>query len=103
MRESACYKWVRKWNRDNINITNLEAESESEDYFACDAKYNGKNAKFRIAKTTPKKVGQFVTLWKRIENLTIQPFDASDEVDFVIIAVQNAAQFGLFIFPKSGL
>ena len=95
--------WKEIFIKNNINITNLEPESESEDYFACDAKYEKKNAKFRIAKTTPKKVGQFVTLWKRIENLTIQPFNPSDKIDFVLIAVQNNDKFGLFVFPKSVL
>ena len=79
--------WKNIYKKHNINISDLKPEKESLEYSACDATFDGKRAKFRIAKITPKKIGQFVTLWKRGNNGSIQPFDASDNIDFVIIAV----------------
>ena len=55
---------------------------------------------FRIAKRTPTKTGQFVTLWKRSENGPIIPYDISDPYDFYIISVRKNNQLGQFIFPK---
>lgn len=56
--------------------------------------------KYRQAKLTPKKVGLFVTLWKRnIENKT-EPFSVNDSFDFYIIAAKQEDNFGFFIFSK---
>lgn len=93
--------WKNIYKKNNISISDLKPENESAEYFACDAIFEGKIAKFRIAKVTPKKVGQFVTLWKRENNGPIQPFDALDNIDFVIVAVQDGEKMGQFIFPKS--
>ena len=40
-------------------------EAESVDYGACRAELDGKRLVLRVAKTTPTKTGQFVTIWKR--------------------------------------
>ena len=60
-------------------------------------------AKFRTAKTTPTKIGQFVTLWKRVEGGPIQPFDVADPFDLVVVSVRTLAHFGQFVFPKTVL
>lgn len=49
----------------------LTIEKESSEYGACKFKYSSMNITFRSAKTTPTKIGQFVTLWKRIGNHNI--------------------------------
>lgn len=79
------------------------AEKESADYGAYEFKLNNLNTKFRVAKITPTKIGQFVTLWKRSEKGPIQPYDASDPVNFFVISVRNDKYFGQFVFPKSVL
>lgn len=78
-------------------------ETESTEYNACCFKLNGLQVRFRRAKITPTKVGQFVTLWKRIESGIIAPFENTDSIDLVIINVVNGNQFGQFVFPKSVL
>jgi hypothetical protein len=78
-------------------------EPESSEYGACGFELNRLSVKFRVAKITPTKIGQFVTLWKRIEKGPIQPYDSSDSVDFFIINTRNGDQFGQFVFPKSVL
>ncbi len=79
---------------------NLAKEEESEEYGACVFEMNNKRIKFRTGKITPTKVGQFVTLWKRIGNGVIQPHDLADPVDFFVISVRNTEHFGQFVFPK---
>lgn len=78
-------------------------EEESAEYGASTFNLGDLFIKFRIAKTTPRKVGQFVTLWKRIVNGPIQPYDMSDPINLFIITTRKDQNFGHFIFPKSAL
>ena len=82
-----------------LKCEKLVKEPESEEYGAYEFELNGKCVKFRVAKITPTKVGQFVTLWKRIGNGPIQPHDLADPVDFFIV-VSHGEHFGQFVFPK---
>lgn len=84
-------------------INNFTAETESEEYAASEFKMNHREIKFRAAKITPTKIGQFVTLWKRIGNGPIQPFDLEDPIDLFVISVRTPLHFGQFVFPKSVL
>lgn len=95
--------WETLYKKKSIKITDFIPEKESTDYFACDIKFEGNFAKFRVAKITSKKLGQFVTLWKRKNNGQIQPFDVSDTIDFIVVAVQKDTNFGHFVFPKKVL
>lgn len=88
---------------NNLIIENVHQEKESQEYGACEFTLNRKHIQFRIAKITPTKVGQFVTIWKRIANGPIMPFDIADAVDFFIISVRGDNHLGQFIFPKSVL
>src|SRR5579862_6830557 len=78
-------------------------EEESAEYGAYIFKLDSLSIKYRVAKVTPTKVGQFVTLWKRIGNGPIQPYDVSDPIDFFIVSTRKDNYFGQFIFPKSVL
>ncbi|MCL2353596.1 MAG: MepB family protein [Defluviitaleaceae bacterium] len=62
------------------------------------------NTLFRIAKITPKKVGQFVSVWKRdAESGKTRPHDITDNIDFFVIKMEDGENFGHFIFPKDVL
>ncbi|WP_106530679.1 MepB family protein [Chitinophaga niastensis] len=74
-------------------------EAESAEYGACTFELNGLSVLFRVAKITPTKTGQFVTIWKRHQNGPIEPYDMSDPVDLFIISTRNGNHFGQFIFP----
>jgi hypothetical protein len=78
-------------------------EVESAEYGACGFKLNNLAIKFRTAKITPTKVGQFVTFWKRKGKGPIQPFESSDNFDILIVSVRNGKHLGQFIFPKEAL
>ena len=76
-------------------------EAESSEYGACAFTLNGLSVLFRTAKITPTKVGQFVSVWKRIPGDTTRPCDESDNIDFFVINVRMGNHFGQFVFPKS--
>lgn len=86
-----------------FKIENLTEESESKEYAACSFNLNGKKIISREAKITPKKVGQFVTFWKRSEIGPIEPFHENDAFDFFFVQVTNEKKSGIFILPKSAL
>ena len=86
-----------------LAIADLETELESQDYCAHTFKLGDKNVKFRTAKITPTKLGQFVTLWKRNETGITAPYHITDNYDFYIIATRQDSNFGVFIFPKDVL
>lgn len=83
-----------------LTITVLEKDKECEEYHGYSLQFGYKNIKFRKAKITPKKAGQFVTLWKRSSDGKTIPFDLKDNLDFYIVATAEDEQFGFFIFPK---
>ncbi|HEV2600815.1 MAG TPA: MepB family protein [Candidatus Babeliales bacterium] len=93
--ESLAYKTI------GLSYSNYKQETESQEYGACGFELNNKHIKFRVAKITPTKIGQFVTFWKRINNGPIMPYDMSDSFDLLIISVRNQQHFGQFIFPKN--
>lgn len=83
-------------------VTELSTE-EGKEYGACTFRLNGKVIKFRVAKVTPKKNGQFVAIWRRNHQGVTQPFEAIDEIDFMVISTRKGKHFGQFIFPKAVL
>ena len=86
-----------------LHCSNILLAHESQGYGACSAEVNGKKIEFRVAKQTPKKVGQFVTIWKRIDSGPIMPYDMSDQIDFFMIIVRRYNWLGQFIFHKEVL
>ena len=86
-----------------FKLTNPKLNTESVEYGACSFELNGKAIQFRVSKITPTKTGQFVTIWKRNHDRITQPFDISDNLDFIIIASRGQNNVGQFIFPKSVL
>ncbi|MEU9125545.1 MepB family protein [Streptomyces sp. NPDC048506] len=78
-------------------------EPESAEYAAQGFMLDGLSVRFRVAKTTPTKVGQFVTVWQRSTEGPIRPFDADDGVDVFVISSRDGAHFGQFVFPREVL
>lgn len=87
------------YNKCGFKCSDPIAEVESTGYGAYTFSINGNTVKYRVANITPTKTGQFVTLWKRIMNGPIQPFNISDDIKFYIISTRNDQFAGQFIFP----
>ncbi|MFH9075137.1 MepB family protein [Streptomyces alboflavus] len=83
-------------------------EAESAEYGAHTFTLDGLDVRFRVAKTTPTKVGQFVTVWQRSEEGPIRPFDEADPVDLFVVSTRDGEQvdgehFGQFVFTRDVL
>ncbi|MET3985720.1 MepB family protein [Streptomyces sp. PvR034] len=78
-------------------------EAESGEYAAHEFTLDGRAVRFRVAKTTPTKVGQFVTVWQRSTAGPIRPFDVTDPVDLFVISTRADHHFGQFVFPVHAL
>lgn len=86
-----------------LSYTAAEIETESAEYCACHFRLEGQLVHYRLAKITPTKNGQFVTLWKRKSKGPIEPYDVSDKIDIVIVNVIKNNHRGIFIFPAQAL
>lgn len=84
-----------------LNIRDVKSEDESQDYGACQFRLGAQKIVFRVAKITPKKIGQFVVLWKRDPSGVIKPYDVKDDIDFFVVTVQAFSRTGQFVFPKN--
>ena len=86
-----------------FDVENLRREPESAEYAAYAFTLSGIEGRFRVAKTTPTKTGQFVTFWARNPAGPIRPYDLADPVEFLIVCVRKGGHFGQFVFSKSML
>lgn len=85
----------------NLSISKLEKDLECDECVGYNFNVNEFSIKFRKAKITPKKVGQFVTLWKRNAAKHTESFNENDVFDYYIIAAEDDSKLGFYIFPKS--
>ena len=84
----------------SLEISDFIMELEGKEYDACQFELNGMKIICRSSKITPKKVGQFVTFWKRnIKGIT-EPYSETDRINFYVINVKSENRFGQFVFPK---
>lgn len=85
----------------DLKLSNFKLNDESMEYEACSFQLETSQIICRTAKITPKKIGQFVTIWKRNSAGITTPFQESDLFDFIVITVQKDKHFGQFVFPKA--
>lgn len=78
-------------------------EPESAEYAAHAFTLDGLSVRFRVARTTPTKAGQFVTVWQRSAEGPTRPLDAEDGIDLVVISSRAGDHFGQFVFPRAEL
>ncbi|WP_426278456.1 MepB family protein [Chryseobacterium sp. S-02] len=90
------------FQKSGLHVSRIVTDSECEEYLGYNFTLNQLSIKFRKAKITPKKAGQFVTLWRRnTETKETEPFNIDDKFDFYIIAAESDKRFGFFFFPKN--
>jgi len=91
------------YDKVGFQISKLNNELEGTEYDACQFELDGMKIISRSSKITPKKIGQFVTFWKRNKKGITEPFSETDRIDFYVINVKTENDFGQFVFPKSEL
>lgn len=90
----------RLYDKCNFSYT-TPTEEEGSAYGAALFRLNDLTVRMRTAKITPKKIGQFVTLWKRNKEGKTEPYHISDPFDLCVINVRKNTLFGHFVFPKT--
>ncbi|MFI9645308.1 MepB family protein [Streptomyces sp. NPDC052040] len=93
----------RVYDPSGFSCTAPTPEPESAEYAAYAFTLNGLSVRFRAARTTPTKAGQFVTVWQRSAEGPIRPFDVADSVDLFVISSREGDRFGQFVFPREAL
>lgn len=86
-----------------LRISNIIKDVESTDYLGHTFDVGALKIVFRKSKITPKKNGQFVTLWKRNSNNNTEPFNEFEKFDFCIILAEETNTRAYFVFPKNEL
>jgi hypothetical protein len=82
-------------------ISQPRREAESGEYGACQFEVEGKRILFRVANTTPTKIGQFVAIWKRPSAQDeIMPIDFDDGIEFILVSVFDHTHRGFFLFNR---
>ncbi len=89
------------YDKCDFKISHLKTATESTEYEACSFTLDERNIISRKAKITPKKIGQFVTFWKRNDQGITTPFHQIDPFDFYLVTVISETKLGQFVFPKS--
>lgn len=59
----------RIYNPNNLVIKNIHEEKQNSEYTGGIFQLNHRTIRFRMSKVTPNKVGQFVSFWKKDENM----------------------------------
>ena len=103
MHRDLCLAKQLVYDLNGLSLTSIVKEEESEEYGAFDFDLGSLRCKFRVGKITPKKAGFFFTIWKRIGNGPIMPYDLDDPVDLFVFSVHTEEHFGQFIFPREVL
>ncbi|WP_406861917.1 MepB family protein [Streptomyces sp. HUAS MG47] len=94
---------ARVYDPSGFTCSRPVPEPESTEYAAHGFTLDGLSVRFRVAKTTPRKAGQFVTLWQRSEEGPIRPFDADDGLDLCVVSSRDGGRFGQFVLPREEL
>lgn len=84
-----------------LTIEFVQEEKQNYEYGAGVFQLSSKTIRFRVAKTTPTKIGQFVTFWEKGSDNKNRPFLSEEAPELLVITTfKNNNEFGQFVFPK---
>ncbi|WP_062050344.1 MepB family protein [Bacillus sp. JCM 19034] len=84
-------------------INAIREEAQNSDYGAGIFQLNSKSVRFRVAKKTPIKIGQFVAFWEKDRNHKNQAYSYEKATDLLVVNTFTSNNFGQFVFPKGVL
>ncbi|SLJ84676.1 MepB family protein [Psychrobacter sp. DAB_AL43B] len=90
---------------NQLMIDSIEEEKQNSEYAAGRFELSSKSAvrtvRFRVAKQTPTKVGQFVTFWEKDDECINQSSQYDQSSDLLVITTfKDNNTLGQFVFPK---
>ncbi len=87
-----------------LKIKCIEEEKQNYKYGAGRFELSGRTVRFRVAHTTPTKIGQFVAMWEKDKANKNQAFPEKEAPDLLVITtLKNEREWGQFVFPKEVL
>ncbi|MBY0001977.1 MepB family protein [Priestia aryabhattai] len=102
--EALTYVNENFYKPNHFAIKAIREEAQNSAYGAGIFQLNSKSVRFRVAKTTPNKVGQFVSFWEKDATHKNQAFSYGKATDLLVInTFTSTNRFGQFIFPKEVL
>ncbi|WP_017811905.1 MepB family protein [Paenibacillus shenyangensis] len=93
------------WHIDHLHEEKQNAEYGAGIFQLHQRSDTSLSVRFRVAKTTPTKAGQFVVFWQKNAEKQNQPFTYEESADLLVIHVIHPAtsENGQFVFPKDVL
>jgi hypothetical protein len=89
------------YESNHLTIKTIQEEAQNSEYGAGIFQLNSKSVRFRVAKVTPNKKGQFVAFWEKDRDNKNQAFSYANATDLLVInTFASNNHFGQFIFPK---
>ncbi|WP_028550222.1 MepB family protein [Paenibacillus sp. UNC451MF] len=90
---------------NHLTIKAIREETQNSDYGAGVFELNSKLVRFRVAKITPTKIGQFVAFWEKDLANKNQAYSYENATDLLVINTFTTSNhyFGQFVFPKEVL
>ena len=84
-----------------ITVESIQEEKQNAEYGAGVFRLSSKTVRFRVAKITPTKIGQFVAFWEKDNNNKNRPFIFEEAPELLVVTTfKNNNEFGQFVFPK---
>jgi len=84
------------------DLKKITEESQNNDYGGYLFELKDWQVRFRIAKITPKKNGQFVAFWYKEAGKNL-PYHYENSPDFLVVYTETPKNTGHFVFPKECL
>ncbi len=86
---------------NQMEIQNIVKDDECHNYSGCSFQIDQFQVKYRKGRSTPRKIGYFVTLWKRNDDRKTEPFSITDDFQFYIIDTEKDNKHGIFLIPRT--
>lgn len=99
--EVLAYLDEKVYKPNQLKLESIREEKQNSKYGAGTFKLASRTVRFRVAKKTPTKNGQFVAFWEKDKNNKNQPFSYEETPELlVIVTSMREDNFGQFVFPK---
>lgn len=98
------YVMNKVYEPNELTVNSVQEEAQNAKYGAGIFKLGLKTVRFRVANTTPTKIGQFVAFWEKDWENVNQPYCYENAPDLLVInTFESNNKFGQFVFPKEVL
>ncbi|AIQ52519.1 MepB family protein [Paenibacillus sp. FSL R7-0331] len=93
------------YTQAGLIVESVREEPLNAEYGAGIFQLNGISVRFRVAKTTPSKAGQFVVFWEKDSESKNRAFSYAEAPQLLVINAfhPDTAELGQFVFPKDVL